>query len=346
MKYILHVGICGFGNQLLGFKETLIMAQKTGRSIILPHFIPHATIRNRCNKYYHFETIFDKENFKKYFNILDIDYQDQNVLNKILRENVKNIYFMRTKEDFGPSDYYYQLSREIYELNHDYNEIRLNNKFIKSDSDLDEIKNIEDDYLIIIGTFNSIKLSKCAKNGCVYCGYDNRFMEEYNYSTKSLIHSNIIKEISNFYLENAKISDYIGYHIRTPDNAEKSKYTFFKLYNNMHELRIYKSILKYANSKGLNLPLYISIPPDGLKIKNMKIFNSDKVLRLSEFDDLFIYSIVELELLYNSKILIYSPSNTPYKIQPHQRSSFTLHIKELRKVNDLNKNDKNILTIY
>ena len=58
---------------------------------------------------------------------------------------------MRTKEDFGPSDYYYQLSREIYELNHDYNEIRLNNKFIKFDSDFDEIKNIEDDYLIIIG---------------------------------------------------------------------------------------------------------------------------------------------------------------------------------------------------
>ena len=101
MKYILHVGICGFGNQLLGFKETLIMAQKTGRSIILPHFIPHGTIKNRCNKYYHFETIFDKENFKKYFNILDIDYKDQSVLNKILKENLKNIYFMRTKEDFS-----------------------------------------------------------------------------------------------------------------------------------------------------------------------------------------------------------------------------------------------------
>ena len=142
------------------------MAQKTGRSIILPHFIPHGTIKNRCNKYYHFETIFDKENFKKYFNILDIDYKDQSVLNKILRK-IKNIYFMRTKEDFGPSDYYYQLSREIYRLNHDYNEIRLNNKFIKFDSDFDEIKNIEDDYLIIIGTFNSIKLSTCAKNGCL-----------------------------------------------------------------------------------------------------------------------------------------------------------------------------------
>ena len=346
MKYILHVGICGFGNQLLGFKETLIMAQKTGRSIILPHFIPHGTIRNQCQKYYNFETIFDKENFKKYFNILDIDYKNQKILNHILKNNIKNIYFMRTKEDFSPSDYYYQLSKEIYELDHDYNEIRLNNKFIKSDSDFDEIRNIEDDYLIIIGTFNSIKLSTCSKNGCVYCNYDNRFMEEYNYSTKSLIHSNIIKEIANFYLKNTQINNYIGFHIRTPDHAEKSKYTFYKLYNNMHESRVYKSILKYANSKKFNLPLYISIPPDGLKIKNMKIFNSNKVYRLSEFQDLFIFSIVELELLYNSKILIYSPSNTPYTIQPHQRSSFTLHIKELRKINNLNNYDRNIFTIY
>jgi len=346
MKYILHIGICGFGNQLLGFKETLIMAQKTGRSIILPHFIPHGTIRDQCKKYYNFEIVFDKDNFKQYFNILDIDYNDQKNLNNILKKNVKNIYFMRTKEDFYPSDYYYKLSKEIYELNHDYNELRLNKKFIENDDDFNEIRNIEDDYLIIVGTFNSIKLSKCSKNGCVYCDYDNRFMNEYNYSTKSLIHSNIIKQISKFYLNQTNLTNYNGFHIRTPDNAEKTNHTFFKLYNNMSENKVYNCIIKYTNIKKFNLPLYISIPPDGLKIKNLKIFNSNKVYRLTEFEDLFIFSIVELELLYNSKILIYSPSNTPYTIQKHQRSSFTMHIKELRKINNLDTNDINIYKIY
>ena len=48
------------------------------------------------------------------------------------------------------------------------------------------------------------------------------FYKEYNYSTKSLIH---YYKRNNFYLK-IKISDYIGYHIRTPDNAEKSKYNF------------------------------------------------------------------------------------------------------------------------
>ena len=346
MKYILHVGICGFGNQLLGFKETLMIAQKTGRSIILPHFIPHGTIKEQCQKYYNFETIFDKENFKKYFNILDIDYSNQNILNEILKKNVKNIYFMRTKKDFYPSDYYYKLSKEIYELNHEYNEIRLNTKIIKKDEDFNELRNINDDYLVIIGTFNNIKLSTCSKNGCVYCDYYNEFINEYNYSTKSLIHSNIIKKIAKFFLNQSNLKDYNGFHIRTPDNAEKTDYNFYKLYNNMHEKRVYDSILEYSNSQKINLPLVISIPPSGLKIKDIKIFNSDKVYRLSEFEDLFIYSIVELELLLNSKILIYSPSNTPYSKQSHQRSSFTLHIKELRKLYNIDNYDTNIYKIY
>jgi len=346
MKYILHIGICGFGNQLLGFKETLIMAQKTGRAIILPHFIPHNTIKEQCKKYYNFELIFDKEHFKQHYDILDIDYQDQNILNNILKENVKNIYFMRTKEDFYPSDYYYQLSKEIYKLNHNYGKIRLNTKFIKEENDFNELRNIEDDYLIIVGTFNSIKLSTCAKNGCVYCDYDNRFMDEYNLSTKSLIHSSIIKQISEYYLNQVKLKDYAGFHIRTPDNAEKTKYNFYKLYNNMYEKSVYNSIYNYLKSKNLNLPLYISIPPAGLKIKDVKIFNSNQVYRLEEFQDLFIFSIVELELLYNSKILIYSPSNTPHSKQAHKRSYFTMHIKELRKINGLDNNDTNIYKIY
>ena len=40
---------------------------------------------------------------------------------------------------------------------------------------------------------------------------------------------------------------------------QKNQNIIFKLYNIMHELRIYESILKYSNSKGLNL-FIISIP--------------------------------------------------------------------------------------
>lgn len=54
-KYLLFIGICGFGNQLLGFKEALIIAEKLKRKIILPVFIPHGTIRNDCKSYYKFK---------------------------------------------------------------------------------------------------------------------------------------------------------------------------------------------------------------------------------------------------------------------------------------------------
>ena len=39
-KYLIHIGICGFGNQLLGFKEACIIAKMTNRTIVLPYFIP------------------------------------------------------------------------------------------------------------------------------------------------------------------------------------------------------------------------------------------------------------------------------------------------------------------
>ena len=51
-KYIVHIGICGFGNQLLGFKELSIIAKYTNRTMIAPIFIPHGTIRNQCKAYY------------------------------------------------------------------------------------------------------------------------------------------------------------------------------------------------------------------------------------------------------------------------------------------------------
>ena len=340
MKYILHIGICGFGNQLLGFKETLIISQKTNRKIILPYFIPHGTIKNKCNEYYDFETIFDKNHFQKYFEILDIQHEG---LIDFLKNNLKNIYFMRDGDDFEPTNYYFQKALKNYNINYPFNKIKLKNTFITHENQFQELQNINDSILVIVGTFNNIKLSTCSKNGCVYCNYDNTFIDEYNYSTLSLIHSESIKQIADFYLQKNNLINYNGFHIRTPDNAHLTKMSFYKLYNNMFEYKVYYSILKYTNN---NLPLYISIPPDGLQIKNMKIFNSNKVYKLDLFDDLFIFSIVELELLLKSKILIYSPSNTPHNKQLHQRSSFTLHIKELRKILNLDNDDINIYQIY
>ena len=64
-KYIIHIGICGFGNQLLGFKEACIIAKYTNRTIISPIFLPHGSIRNQCEEYYKFEDIFDYNLFKQ-----------------------------------------------------------------------------------------------------------------------------------------------------------------------------------------------------------------------------------------------------------------------------------------
>ena len=63
VKYLIHIGICGFGNQLLGFKEACIISHYTKRTIINPIFLPHSTIKNYCKEYYKFSEIFDEKKF-------------------------------------------------------------------------------------------------------------------------------------------------------------------------------------------------------------------------------------------------------------------------------------------
>ena len=57
-------------------------------------------------------------------------------------------------------------------------------------------------------------------------------------------------------------------------------------------------------------------------------------------DDKFILALIETEICYRAKILINSPTNTPYEVKQHTRSSFTMHIRDLRETNNLHSLDK------
>ena len=54
-------------------------------------------------------------------------------------------------------------------------------KFINSIEDINELKTIEDDVLVLLGTFNTLKLSTCNKNGCLNknCKMAETFKKEY-----------------------------------------------------------------------------------------------------------------------------------------------------------------------
>ena len=105
-KYLIHIGICGFGNQLLGFKEACIIAKMTNRTIVLPYFIPHGTIRESCNHDYHFNEIFDETKF---------NFCDSIHFDKIKHQyDIKRVYYNRHKNDINISDSYFNISKDIY----------------------------------------------------------------------------------------------------------------------------------------------------------------------------------------------------------------------------------------
>ena len=97
-KYLIHIGICGFGNQLLGFKEACIIAKHTGRTMIAPIFIPHGTIRSTTKSFYHFSDIFDEKIFRREMDIVDISD---------ISSNISNIYTIRRSQEDNLSRYYY-----------------------------------------------------------------------------------------------------------------------------------------------------------------------------------------------------------------------------------------------
>lgn len=339
MKYIIYSGICGFGNQLLGFKELCILSKYLNRTIILPIFVPHGTIRNSSKSFYEFKEIFDVEHFKKFYDC--ICFKD------VSNININNAYQIRNSSENDLVMSYFNINKNYYNISSKITFINLKTNYfsnIYNTNQLDELKSINDEILVLIGLFDNVKISNCNKNGCLKCGYNSLYKTDYEYVCKSLKFNNTIKTLTDTFLKKMNLYDnnYIAFHLRTPDLPGNK--CFKELYNNLDEEIVYQYIINYlyeTNNKNLINKIFVAIPPDGLKIKDMCIFNSNKVILLHEIlCDKFILSLVEAEICCRSKILINSPTNTPYLYKEHTRSSFTMQIRDLREIYNLNKMDK------
>lgn len=344
-KYLIHMGICGFGNQLLGFKEACLIAKYTNRIMVEPIFLPHGTIKSHCKKYYTFSNIFNIDHFKSVYDIVNIE--------DISNITINNVYNIRHINDKGITDSYYNLQKEYYGLTN-VKFKSMTKQYITSVDDLQEINDIEDEILVLLGTFNTIKLSTCSKNGCLNnaCKLNPVFFNDYNEVCKSLIFSPYIKSTTQGILNDLQLKpkDYCAFHLRTQDLCSN---TLFKdSYNGYTENSVYQSIVNYlfeSNYKMLVKKIFVCLPPQALEIHDIEIFNGNSVCRLDHTKyscDSFILSIIELNICELSQILIYSPTNTPHMKKEHTRSSFMLHTMDLRRINNSNSNDVCINTIY
>lgn len=337
-KYLIHIGICGFGNQLLGFKEACIIAKYTNRTIIAPIFIPHGTIRSKCKNFYEFDEIFDFDYFANKVPCIKVHDLD------ITKNAINNIYNIRSNTEQELTQKYLNYQREYYGINFNANKKHISKQYILCNSDLDSIKNIEDNVLVLCGTFNNVILNKCYKNGCLnkLCSINECFINDYNYITNSLIFSKNIDTMSNNIIKKLLNNEkYAVFHLRTTDLTHNKN--FITCYGHEEEV-VYSNIVEYLKCNEINTKFIVIAPPDAYKIHDMKIFNSNKVFFnvTKEIGDLFYSSIVELDIALKCDKLICSSTNTPEIKKIHTRSSFTMHIKDIRKndtviIDDLNK---------
>ena len=345
-KYLIHIGICGFGNQLLGFKEACIIAKMTNRTIVLPYFIPHGTIRSTCKDYYNFNEIFDDTKFT---------FCDFVHFEEIQHHVIKTVYYNRNISEKSLTDSYFNISVPMYNLEN-VEKKYINKTFVTNDDDFTELQNIQDDILVLVGTFNSIKLNSCSKNGCQNnkCSLNEIFTDRYNDITNSLIFNNIIYQYAGTILSqlNLKKYDYCVFHMRILDLCKNKSFEY--CYNNYNEKQLYQSIKNYLfEIKRIDLidKLFIMAPPDFVEMTNVSIFNSNYVKRInydkcSPQHDKFILSIIELCICETSYLMLSSPTNTPNETKVHTRSSFTLHTKDLRKSQNKNIYDICISDLY
>lgn len=346
VKYIIHIGICGFGNQLLGFKEASIIAKYTNRVMIAPIFIPHGTIRNKCKPFYKFEDIFDLNKFKGYINIVPFSEVKTN-------GPIKNIYNIRNEKEKNLTDWYFNAQKDFYDIGNVQSQT-LHKKFITEIKSFDELDSIDDEILVLVGTFNTIKLSTCNKNGCLNnkCSFHPTFINDYNIISNHIQFNHIIEQISIGTLKkhNIDINNLCVFHMRVLDICQNK--TFEYAYNNYNEEIVYNSICQYLYETGefsLIKNLFVIAPIQFTSINNLHIFNSSKVNRLdcNHFDyDPFIFSMVELYICEKAKIFITSPTNTPNETKEHTRSSFTMNAKTIRDLSGKYKYDVCIDNIY
>ena len=340
------MGICGFGNQLLGFKEACIIAKYTNRTMISPIFIPHGTIRNQCKPYYQFKEIFNMEMFKNCVDIVDFTEIDKKYI-------INCVYNIRHENENNLTSWYYNAQKKFYNIGN-VQMISLKKIFFTNVESLDEIKNIKDDIIVILGTFNTIKLSTCMKNGCLNenCGFHSTFIDDYNNISKHLIFNDKIEQISKNTLKknDIDINNLCVFHMRVLDLCQNK--TFEYAYNNYNEEKVFYSICSYLYEIGefsLIQNIFLIAPIQFTTINNLHIFNSNKIKRIdsSKFShDPFIFSIMELYICEQAKVFITSPTNTPNESKEHTRSSFTMNAKTIRDLSGNYKYDKCINKIY
>lgn len=230
----------GPGNQIISIKECLIISKLLKKTCIIPPIREHYIKSNII--YYNFNDI-----FKLKLPDIIIDDNTYRFFNNI--DKYTNRYCIH------PTFLYNKMLHENIIKNNKSKQILLNNKFIKNTDDLSELKNINDNLIIIKHLFNNVHINNSGINGDFSSTFNKNFKNIYEDICCKWDFSDNIKKIGNEYIKNTlKNKKYIAIHIRLPDILDKpiEEYTN----NDYNSNRIVKLISDLNNS--YDTPIFIA----------------------------------------------------------------------------------------
>ena len=211
----------GPGNQIVGIKEGLIIAEILNRELIFPPIIQHY-ILNKVNR--------GGYNELKYWNFTDIFNYDNN---ENINELIDNIEFIENNS----SDIYCVRQQDINKplrmenlLNKKFNKMKIKrNRF----SNVDDIKslNYDDNNLIISHLYNVVQISKCYWNGCDICDVNPNLIDLYKKICSKFDYCDNIKSIGDKFIKENLSDNFIALHLRYHDVYNQNIKDVNKLYD-------------------------------------------------------------------------------------------------------------------
>ena len=300
----------GPGNQIVGIKESIIIAEILNRKFIFPPIIQHY-ILNKINR--------NVSNEFKYWNFSDIfKYNNEDISelldNTALINNTKKLYCIRTQ------DISKQLRMEKL-LNIQFNKTKLKINRFSNQNDV-KLLNYDDNVLMISHVYNVLQISNCFWNGCDICPVNSSLIDLYKKVCSRFDFSDKIKTLGDTFIKDNLGNNFIAVHIRYHDTYDQNIKEINKLYD---ETNI-KTLLDEL-TQNINTPIFIATN------NQQKVLHSDlrdcKMLPVSTEND-ELESFIEQYICCKSNQFLYSGGVHAKPAHKHIRSTWSSFVLDYR----------------
>jgi len=319
----------GPGNQIVGIKEAIMASTILNRKLIIPPIMQHYVLNRKYRgssevncKYWNFDEIFKYSG--DYINLMDnLDYI----------HNEDTIYYLKRQDINNP------LRLEKLIKPNPINKFVLNKRSFKDLKDYDELKEKDDDTLIVYNLYNNTAISTCFWNGCDTCPLNPEFIDLYKDICNKFDFSDKIKNFGDEYIKDKfNDQDFICLHLRYPDymSTDHDIKDTNKLYNEMdiNHLIIYLSDKYNIDKNNVFIATCNKARILTSDLKQYNILHDDQ--KYNELE-----SFIEQYIATKSKYFIYSGGIHAKPNHTHLRStwsSFVLDYRNFKLNKDLETN--------